>query len=177
MLKSVLDQLLKQQPAFKMLTEDVFKVVSAWYYFAIVELTSVVDFRNDPNWIANRLGLPVGEVKIAVERLKKVGLLVDDGGSLKKVSRDYLFENLPSQAIRNHHHQTLELAHRALEEQEMPNREFFTICFPMDPKLLPEVKTRIREFSENLMADFQQSSPKAIYKIAVQFFRLDKGKT
>jgi hypothetical protein len=85
-----------------------------------------------------------------------------------------MIANIPSAAIRRHHYDTLELARHALEEQGLDQREFFTISFPTDPKKIVEAKQKIREFSESLMAEMQLHEPKAVYKLAVQFFRLDR---
>lgn len=38
------------------LTIDQFKIVADWYHYAILELTRVEGFRNEPAWIAGRLG-------------------------------------------------------------------------------------------------------------------------
>ena len=169
-----IEQQLKRQIDFKILSEDVFNIVAEWYYFAIVELTSLKGFKNNPQWIAKRLKISEQEAELAIEKLLRVGLLVREDGSLKKVEKNYLFENIPSAAIRKHHHNTLDLAQKALEKQEMSQREFFTVSFPMDPRLMPEAKRRIREFSENLMREMEESNPLAVYKVAVQLFRLDQ---
>lgn len=173
-LQKEIDQLLKRQVNFKLLSEDVFKIVSEWHYFAIIELTSLKDFKNNSRWISRKLKISEIEVELALEKLIRVGLLVEENGQLKKTEKNYIFENVPSAAIRKHHHGTLELAQKALEEQDMSQREFFTVCFPMDPRLLPEAKRKIREFSEDLMREMEESNPLAIYKVAVQMFRLDQ---
>lgn len=173
-LQKEIDQLLKRQVNFKLLTEDVFKIVSEWHYFAIVELTSLKDFKNNSRWISKKLKIPEIEVQLSLQKLLRVGLLQEQNGQLKKTEKNYIFENVSSAAIRKHHHNTLDLAHKALEEQEMSQREFFTVCFPMDPRLLPEAKRKIREFSEHLMQEMEESSPLAVYKVAVQMFRLDQ---
>ncbi len=173
-LSKEIEQQLKRQVDFKMLPEDVFKIIAEWYYFAILELTNIKGFRSSPQWIAKKLKISEIQAELAIDKLKDVGLLTVENGQLKKTEKNYLFENVPSAAIRKHHHSTLELAHKALEEQEMSKREFFTVCFPMDPRLVPEAKRKIREFSENLMYEMEESKPLSVYKVAVQLFRLDR---
>ena len=173
-LRSEIDKLLKKHPKFTLLSEDTFKIVADWYYFAILELTTLKTFKGNPEWISKKLSVPLVDVKIAIDRLKRVGLLVENNGRLTKTERDYLFENVSSLAIRRHHHQSLDLARLALEKQPMNTREYFTISMPMNLKNMTKAKQAIREFSEKLMAEMQESEPQAIYKLAVQFFRLDK---
>lgn len=174
-LRNDIDALLRKNVSFKQLSEDVFNVVADCHYFAILELSSIENFKSDPTWIAKKLKLPVLEIKNAISKLKELKLLEEVDGKLQKFEKDYLFENVSSEAIRKHHHGTLELAHKALEEQPMNEREFFTVCFPMDPSEINEVKDKIRAFSETLMAEMQETKPKAVYKLAVQFFRMDDG--
>lgn len=174
-LKEEIADLLSKHPKFTLLSEDTFTIVADWYYFGILELTTLKIFKNDPEWIAKKLSIATTEAKVAIDRLKRVGLLTeDDNGILKKVEKDYLFENIPSSAIRKHHHQTLDLAHTALDKQSLQEREFFTISMPMNSKNMNKAKQAIREFSEKLMSEMQSAEPESIYKLAVQFFRLDK---
>lgn len=174
LLQLEVDELLKDAPDFKALPEDLFAIVSGWHHFAIAELTQIDGFKNDIQWIAKKLSLPSSEVKLAIETLKKVGLLTEENGKLIKKEKDYIFANVPSAAGRKHHHESLDLAHEALEKQQMTDREFFTVSFAMDPKQIADAKRRIREFSESLMAEMQETQPKSVYKLSVQFFRLDQ---
>lgn len=174
LLKVEIEKLLNRQANFKPLDEDNFKAIADWHYFAILELTALDNFRSDLPWISRKMKLPLIEVKVAVERLMRMGLLQKIEGRLVKTEKNYIFENVSSAAIRKHHRDTLALARSALLEQEMAHREFFTVVFPMDPLKINEVKRRIREFSEELTADMQETKPKSVYKLAVQFFRLDQ---
>lgn len=174
-LKEEITELLKKHPKFTLLSEDTFNIVADWYYFGILELTTLKSFKNDSLWISRKLNVPIGNINIAIDRLKRVGLLTqDDRGRLKKVEKNYLFENVSSSAIRKHHHQTLDLAHMALEKQILQEREFFTVSMPMNTHNMVKAKKMIREFSEKLMAEMEGDEPQSIYKLAVQFFRLDK---
>ena len=172
-LEAEIQKLLQRQTQFKPLAEDVFNAIADWHYFAILELTLLENFQSDIFWIAKKLKMPAGEVKAAVERLKRLGVLTVKNGNLVKMDTDYIYENVPSAAIKKHHRDTLLLAQKALTEQNLDEREFFTVIFPMDFKKITEAKTRIREFSAAMMSDLQKSQPKSIYKLAVQFFRVD----
>src|SRR3989344_4964128 len=41
--------------------EDEFKLISEWYHFAILGLSSVPGAKSDPRWIARRLGISLNE--------------------------------------------------------------------------------------------------------------------
>jgi uncharacterized protein (TIGR02147 family) len=173
-LNEEVEELLARNPEFKALPEDVFNAVAHWQCFALLELTALPGFRADPRWIARKLGITLRAARSALERLRKVGLLVEEGGRLRKSEKNYLFADVPSAAIRKHHQATLDLARVALREQPMGSREFFTVCFPMDPCEIDRAKARIRDFCASLMAELQETRPRSVYKLAVQFFRLDQ---
>lgn len=173
-LRAEVDDHIRKHPTFALLSEDTFNIVADWYYFAILELSATKGFRNDPEWISRKLKVPVIDIKLAIDRLLRVGLLKDTNGKLKKVKKDYLFANVPSTAIRRHHQQTLGLANAALARQALERREFFTVSLPMDPARIARAKEMIREFSGRLMSEMQASEPKSVYKLAIQFFRLDE---
>lgn len=172
-LQKDVDDILKRQPIFTRLQEDVFTIIADWQHFAILELTTIEGFKSDVSWISRALQIPSPEVEASIERLKKVGLLIEVEGRFVKTERDYLFEKVPTSAIRKHHRQTLELAASALIHQDAKEREFYTISFAMDPSKIQIAKDRIREFSHSLMSELEETKPVGLYKLAVQFFRLD----
>ncbi len=170
-----LQNLFEKRTDFKYLTEDIFRAVSEWHYFAILEATSLSNFKSDPKWISKKLNLPLNQTRTAISRLLQMGLLkTDEQNNLIKVDKNYIFENVPSLAIRMHHESTLKLAQIALRKQEMSKREFHTACFSINPRDLKEIKSRIQQFQKELMTEFQDNRPTAVYKIATQFFRLDQ---
>jgi uncharacterized protein (TIGR02147 family) len=166
--------LTESQIDFKLLSENIFDLISDWYYFAIIELSTLTTFKNLPTWISRRLNISVTEAKTALELLQKVGLLKEVNGRLEKIEKDYIFENISSKAIRNHHHQCLDLAHKALDAQPMSEREFITVCIPMNPNAISMAKKMIRIFLEEFMSEMQTTQPKSVYKFSIQLFRLDQ---
>jgi transcriptional regulator with XRE-family HTH domain len=54
---------------------DTFALLAEWPHAAILELTHVPDFQADSRWLAARLGVPVGTVNIALQRLLRLQLL------------------------------------------------------------------------------------------------------
>src|SRR5207253_10375366 len=60
---------------FHELSEDVFMIVSEWYHLAILEVMKLEDFTPNVRWVAQRLNVNSNQVKIAIERLQRVGIL------------------------------------------------------------------------------------------------------
>lgn len=159
------------------LTVDFFHVVSDWYCFAILNLADTEGFRGDPKWIARRLGLTVTETKLALARLKRLGLLREEGGKLEAVS-DYVIspDGIPSEAIRNYHRQILEKAAESLETQSVTEREIAGVGFAFDPKRLPELKKEIHSFLDRVVRNYAPSpgseKPGEVYHLETSFFRM-----
>jgi uncharacterized protein (TIGR02147 family) len=167
---------LKTAPAMRELGDDVFRAISGWYHYAILELGEVEGFVADPRWLARRLGLPVRDVRAAIARLARLGLL--DARTLRKTTSNYSIRDVPSRAIRDFHRQMLARARRALARQSMEERDFSGVTMAIDPERLGEARARIREFRRELM-EYLEAGPRrrAVYQLSVQLFRLDEEKT
>jgi uncharacterized protein (TIGR02147 family) len=95
-------------PNYQQLSLDSFQVISDWYHYAILELTLVHDFESDCKWIASRLGLSVHVVEAAIERLKRLDLLIEQDGKLR-ASNGFTASptGIPSDALKQFHRQLL----------------------------------------------------------------------
>lgn len=71
-------------PNYIQLTQDNFAVISEWYHYAILELTYISGFKTDTKWISKKLSITTEEAKSAVERLKRLGLVLEENGTLVK---------------------------------------------------------------------------------------------
>ncbi len=129
------------------LSADLFRVVSDWYCFAILNLFDTVAFRADPKWIGSRLGISPAEAKLALERLERVGLTRRVKGRLE---RDAAFvissSGIPSEAIRSYHKQVLTKAMQALETQPVNERDITGLGIALDTRDLPDLIGELRKF-------------------------------
>jgi uncharacterized protein (TIGR02147 family) len=157
------------------LTLDMFRVVSDWYCFAILNLLDCDDFQSDAGWIARRLGISRLETELALERLERVGLVERDRrGELRGV-KDYVLSpaGIPSEAIRNYHRQILGKAIEALETQGVGEREISGVGLAVDPVQLPALKKEIVEFQDRLVAKYARGRRKTeVYQLESALFRL-----
>ena len=58
-----------------MLEVERFKFIAEWYHGAIGSITALESFRPEYPWIAKQLGIRSREVRLAVSRLQRLGLL------------------------------------------------------------------------------------------------------
>jgi uncharacterized protein (TIGR02147 family) len=163
-------------PNYQQLSLDSFQVISDWYHYAILELTLVHDFESDCKWIASRLGLSVHVVEAAIERLKRLDLLIEQDGKLR-ASNGFTASptGIPSDALKQFHRQLLEKALSALYLQSVDERDFSHLVLAVDQSQLKEAKDEIKTFRRTFDARFGTASRKdAVYCLGITFFRLQE---
>lgn len=158
---------------FKPLTGEIFKAISGWYHFALLELTSTQGFKSDPRWIASRLGISVFEVKEAITRLISLELLEEDSGTLKTTEFNVsALSDVPAAALREHARQILGKGIRALDEQDQKERDITSMTMAIDPALLPEAKKMILQFRRRLCKFLESGNRSEVYVFSPSLFRL-----
>lgn len=159
---------------------DSFRLISDWYHFAILELFEVKGFQCDAVWIANTLGIGVAEVRDAVERLLRVGLLEEAEGKLRPATEtSQVISRGGSEAIRSFHRQILMRAIQNLSERPPNEREFSASTFAFNKNDVPKVKRLIARFKalfSQHLATNASSEKDSIYCFSMQFFELTQPK-
>lgn len=164
----------------KQLHEDYFKLISEWYYYAILELITLDDFKSDANWISSMLGLEVQTTEVALKRLERLGLIKisSEGISSTGAQLDTTYD-VPSFYIKKHNAQILSKANDAIIDQSLDIRELSTLTIALNSDDISFVKGRIREFRNELDKELMERSKKKganrVYSLAIQFFDLLKG--
>lgn len=160
---------------------DSYHVVADWYCFAILSLLECDDVQHDEKWIAQRMGLSTAEVRIALERLERVGLirLYKTASGQDKIDPidEYVLspQGTPSKAIRNYHRSMLTKAAESLEMQNVNEREFSGVNFAIDASSVKHLKTEISDFLDKMVEKYCRGSKKEVYHLEVALFRLTKG--
>jgi uncharacterized protein (TIGR02147 family) len=131
-------------------------------------------FRHEPRWIARRLGVPVIQIELAIDRLMRVGLLKKDGETYVAIQEDgWVQGGVPSESIRKFHRQVLEKAIQAMSEQPVQERFFATHFLTINRSDLPEAFAAIQEFQRKFCANLQGEEPKELlYCISMQLFKI-----
>jgi uncharacterized protein (TIGR02147 family) len=160
----------------RQLSLDLFRIVSDWYCFAILNLAETENFREDSNWIARRMGIAPMEAKLALERLERVGLLERVQGRLRPDPSFVMSpSDLPSDAIRQFHKQILSKAMAALDTHPIDERDVTGMTLAMDPVRFPQIKKDIREFQDRLASKYSTGKKTEVYHLEMAMFRLSEG--
>jgi uncharacterized protein (TIGR02147 family) len=154
---------------------DEFHSIADWHHYAILELLETRDARSEAGWIAARLGIRRDEAESALERLTRLGLIVERRGRLVKAERYVATPSeIPSGALREFHTQQLELAKRALGERAIGERDITGVTIAIDPAKLEEAKAEVRRFRRRLARLLDGSGPTEVYHLAIQLYPLSR---
>lgn len=166
---------------FSHLEEDAFKVITDWYYYAILELTYCDEFKGNPRWISKVLGLTFGQTLDAVERLKRLNYLeitsegkwVDRLGDMNNLGNEF-----KAPAFTEHQRQVLQKAQEALDTVAYENRVQSSMTVAVSIEKVKEAKQLILNFIEELN-DFLKSgeTKEDVYNISVSLYPISNTKS
>jgi len=163
------------QNELTLIAEDEFRLISDWYYLAVLNLAKLKDNRSDPNWITDRLGIEPEQAQEATARLLRLGLIKITGKKMTRTAKPLTTTaGIPSAAIRKYHQQNLHLAEKCLQSVPIELRSFSAVTMLANPEKLPKVK-KILFKTRNKIADLLEEGPATeVYTLAFQLFPVTK---
>lgn len=166
----------KSNADYFLLTQDAFAAISDWYHYAILDLTLTKGFKSDTGWIARKLGISHSEAQIAVERLKRLGMLVEERKILKKGKSHYAnyTPGQTSEAHREYQRQILRKALEAVDTCDPEDKDITCITIAANPKKLEAAREKIKKFRRDLCAFLEDGTGETVHVMAVQLFPLTK---
>ncbi|PIP91297.1 MAG: hypothetical protein COW01_01435 [Bdellovibrionales bacterium CG12_big_fil_rev_8_21_14_0_65_38_15] len=161
----------------KQLDDDIFSLISNWYYFAILNLADCDDFKWSATWIGKRLGITPFMAQEAIALLVRVGLIEKTKNSYKAIDDTVLSpDDIPSAAVRTYHHSVLQKAQDALEMQTIDEREITGLSLAINPKDIKLIKKDIQEFQHLLIDKYCKGKRSEVYHLELALFRLTSKK-
>lgn len=170
---------LKSNPVKKLnlktLKEDEFRLIADWYHLAILSLGRL-DNKANAQWLAEKLGISENTAWDAFMRLRRLGLLSVKNGRFWQSSQEFSTTNdIPSEAIRLHHRQNLELAKEKLDTIPVNMRDYSSVTMAISSKKIAKAKRMIHDFKLKLCAELEtDASSTDVYTLAIQLFPLTK---
>jgi uncharacterized protein (TIGR02147 family) len=161
--------------------KDNFWMLRQWYYFAILDVTSLKDFDHSVAYIARRLMLPLPMVTDAVEKLLDAGILLSVNGELKKNDRHIYFQSARSKDdLRTFHKLAMTKAISELEQyisdEDVAKRFMSTYMITAPKEKIEWAKQQVVQFMQFMTAELASETPDELYQLSVQFFPLTKRK-
>lgn len=175
-----LEELQQQNPNVRLVDLDNFRAMANWHYYAIRELVTQKDFREDYEWIAHYFSnrITAVQAKEVVDVLLKLQLLSRDKKGTLCV-QDQHFKtphDIADEGLKRFHNDVLELAQISLQNHSPQSREISGGTFAIQQSQLPKAKKLIRKFQMDLCRLLETKQGDAIYQLEVAFFPLSKVK-
>lgn len=163
---------------FLKLKTDEFNYISKWYFMAILELLEVKDFRNNYQWMADRLGISLYEVQNAFSVLERIGMIKQQDGEwidLSNGKSTCLEHAETSGAMRSFQKEILSKAIDALEDVPIEDRSQTSMTIAINKSELPLVKNLLAEFRRSLSAYLAKNPEKdEVYHLGLSFYPVTK---
>ncbi|MGZ3650725.1 MAG: DUF4423 domain-containing protein [Bdellovibrionota bacterium] len=161
---------------------EVFRTVSDWHHWTIIEMIHLGDFKESVDFIQSRLERKLSKtvIRAALKRLEALGLLSrDDEGRLQRGSGDpvgslFMRNKVPSEAVQGYHLQMMELARHAVRSQSPDERYLRGTTLPIRRVNLEKANEIIRDAHKRLLELSDTEEADEIYHLSSQFFRLTK---
>lgn len=152
-LKSLLKYQEKQRTPTP-LKADKLKFLLDWHHGVIRELISTRDFKDDPAWIAKRLGNKISEAqaKETIELLLRYQIVQRTSDGKLELREPLLTssDEVPSHVLRSLHRTYLRKAITSIFSVPMERRELSGLILAVSHSRLKELKEEIKEFRRKL---------------------------
>ncbi|MCB0383896.1 MAG: DUF4423 domain-containing protein [Bdellovibrionales bacterium] len=174
---TLLDQLvhLESSGKYRKIDLNQFQMIREWYNLVIRALVGAPGFCEDPKTLSLRLRRKASpsQIRSGIESMLRLGVLKRDPVSQALVHPQDDLESpndLPSEAIREHHRGMIHRALEAIDEQGPETRQLSaaTLCF--DVERIEEEKKHIHGFVRDFNERFGTSNSPRAFQVNVQFF-------
>ncbi|WP_413290782.1 TIGR02147 family protein [Bdellovibrio sp. HCB337] len=167
--------------SFQQITVDTFAIISEPYHYALLELMKTEGFEEEPRWIAQRLQITVSEVKFALERLERVGLIErDEKGVLTDATEGFstdIRDGLTSQAQRRFQENSLRHAMTSVQTVPLEKRDNTSMTMAINSADLPKARKMLKTFRRRFCKDLE-SAPRLneVYQLTMAFVPITNTK-
>jgi uncharacterized protein (TIGR02147 family) len=159
---------------YSVLSLDNFRIISDWFHAAILEVLRLPGISKNAASLSRRLSVPLIHIELALDRLKRLGIVRSTEGEWEKTQGPLQIESVPSAAIRHFHCEMLAKAATAIDKQEPGSRHLTSLTIAISRSKLPALRARIDEFRKELVEMADGEEVDSVYQFSAQLFRLDK---
>lgn len=169
-----------RDPESKTLEEYEFEAISSWLHHALMVMTNLKRFRDDPSWISQHLYDLASETEVRniLDQLEKVKFIerkpdgklqqtfrqVKTKPDLQRLSGKIFYEGLFKRAI------------QSMSTASPEERELCTYFVGLSPAKVPELRKRVREFMKDLNSwAMETSKPTQVYSFCFSGFPLTRS--
>jgi hypothetical protein len=165
---------------FNQIENDSFEFISDWHHFAILELMKTAGFKQEKDWISQRLKMAPDEVDDAIRRLISIGVItVDSSGQWVDSSGGFTTHNLSpystSTGRRKLQAQLLKKSQKCLEDLPIEKRDHSSMMMACSAARIDGAKKLIDEFRYKLSAYLETGEKDTVFALQVSMFPLSSN--
>jgi DNA-binding MarR family transcriptional regulator len=162
-------------PEYQQLELEAAEVISSWEHFAIRSLLQLDGYRPNTKQIARRLNVPHGIALEALNRMSRLGLVVQQGDVWLDTGKNLATPNVPNATLRGALRQCMVKAIDSLEKDPVDVRDMSGMTMAIASDKIPEAKKLIQDFRRKLCAFLEDGNKNAVYRLNVQLFPLSNS--
>lgn len=155
------------------LTLDQFEVIKNWYHLALLSMVELPNVKWTLKKLATRFNFSESKVKLAMERLERLGLVEDcPRRGFRRTGEPLRFDNkVSTAATRQYHTGILEVAQHALENTNISERDFSATTLLLKSDCIAKMRAQIQRFRRELCDMFEShDGDEQVYTLSVQLF-------
>lgn len=170
--------ILKRKRQYTQLETRAGKLMSEWYFNALLELLEIKNVPQDPKGIANQLDIEESKVVSALDLLQELGLIKKTNNRWKVLIKNTTsWGNLNYVDIVNRvQMQNIEKGKKAIEEIDINDRSSLGLTVAMNPEDLPEVRKLIYDSVSRIGAFLERKGAvkKQVFHLNLMLFPVSK---
>lgn len=152
---------------------DGFKVISDWYYFAILSVMELDEFDGTFKWISQRLGLDLEMTISALHTLYKLDYIGECDGKYQLLKSNLTTtHDIQSYALRNYHKQNLQKSMEALDTVDVELRDITSMTMTFERSRMKEAKEMLKNFRRLFCQRMEEGKKEEVYSLNIQFVPL-----
>lgn len=161
------------------LSPQVFRVMSAWYHYAILQLIKIKGVKVTPKEISKRFSISPTESLRSLERLETLEIIEKKNDSYIRTQEnlttgDPVFTN---SALRKRIKQIHQKSIESLENDPIELRSHTTMTMAINPEKIPQAKILIDRFMDDLSELLEEENQQQkVYELSVNLFPLERRK-
>jgi len=172
---------LKRKQGLSLLEKHQFDLLAHWFYVAIYVLVDLENFKDDPEWISERLRkkVSVRQVRETLDALETLKLIErGENQRFRQVSGALsTADDLRHLSVHSYHKDMIELALESLTNDPSEVREFNGVTLKISKDKLPLLKEKIRTFRKEINElTSNMDGLDQVYQLNVQLFPLTEVK-
>ncbi|MCT4642243.1 MAG: TIGR02147 family protein [Bacteriovoracaceae bacterium] len=158
---------------YKGLSLDGFKLISDWYYFAILSTMELDRYDGSTLFIANHLNLDIEIIEDAIKRLLKLDIIdISNGKFIPTGEMFSTSHDIASSALKKFHKQHIRKSLDSIDNVPVDKRDITTMTMAIDIDKLPQAKKLITKFRRDLCKFMESDKKNNVYNLNIQLIPL-----